>query len=43
MYDKFFPQRIGDNPDKQGIVERLYQIRKKMSNEVVTGKVKVCD
>ncbi len=32
MSKRFSPQKIGDSPDKQGIVEVLYQIVKKMSN-----------
>jgi len=33
MFNVCFPQINGDSPDKQGIVKRLYQIIKKMSNE----------
>jgi len=34
MFKDFFPKKIGDSPDKQGIVKELYQEIKKMSNDV---------
>jgi len=34
MYNIFSPQMNGDSPDKQGIVKRLYQIIKEMSNDI---------